>query len=582
MRDPTVLIGNKFGILPTPGSSKVLDRDTKTLVECDATRCRYGDTYDDIGWVNRAPYMGFGGWACSVNNYTSSAKKRLATEFCSFMSSYDAVLDAIVPYARGNASYNGQDPFRERLINDEGLKTYIARGYEAEQASEYLSAIRFGLGSSNVVTDIRFPTTGQINAVLDTEFYNYLYSIKNGTIPNDADRTALVQKITSQWNTIIKDYNSQSTTKVSVLEAYQRLTGVFVQQVNYNQLGGIRGYGYSLTGLLVVMVLISTIWTMANRKTQIVRASQPFFLVLICFGSIVLGSVIIPFGIDDSVATVAQCSAACMSIPWLIATGWAIVFSALFAKIWRVNIVYRNSLKFRRLKVSEWDVLVPFFVMFCLNCLILIIWTVLDPMVWLRYQQSDTESFGTCSVSTKATWKVCLSLLGIINGGALFMANFQAYQARNLQTEYSESKYIGMAMVMILQIIVVGLPLLFLVTQNPLANYFVRVTIVFVICFSILSLIFVPKIVFWWKSDGSKKSSNGLGRDSGLTFRVFEGKVRCYARFWLFFDRFEVSSHLSFVLLNPHVLCSHYRKVLWKSKLNSNFSVERLLRLAKL
>jgi multiple sugar transport system substrate-binding protein len=54
--------GYELGVTRTPGSTMVLDRDTMKLVPCDAQRCRFGHYYEDIGWVNHAPYLAFGGW----------------------------------------------------------------------------------------------------------------------------------------------------------------------------------------------------------------------------------------------------------------------------------------------------------------------------------------------------------------------------------------------------------------------------------------------------------------------------------------------------------------------------------------
>jgi multiple sugar transport system substrate-binding protein len=51
-----------MGVAATPGSVQVLDRTTKKLVPCDKHICPFAEYYDDIGWVNRAPYLAFGGW----------------------------------------------------------------------------------------------------------------------------------------------------------------------------------------------------------------------------------------------------------------------------------------------------------------------------------------------------------------------------------------------------------------------------------------------------------------------------------------------------------------------------------------
>jgi len=527
MEPGSQLIGNRYGVAPTPGSSMVLDRETMELVPCDESRCRFGKYYEDIGWVNRAPYLAFGGWGCAINNYTDPTKKLYASDFCAYASSKDVSIDNIIPFADSNNTKNGQDPYRLSHVDNNALNLYVERGYEEAATKEFLSSYQFGLDSQNLVVDIRFPTASQLNAILDKEFHDYLNATVLGTIPEaerPIRRVEVSKSITQQWEQVITAYDSQGSTQYPVLEIYQRLRGVYAPDYEFNYLGSIRGYGYALVALIFFLSLLFSAFTAWYRKSHVVRASQPIFLMMICFGSAVLGSVIIPFGIDDGNASIEEASQACMAIPWLVGLGWTIVFSALFAKIWRVNIVYRNSMKFRRLQVSEMDVLLPFGIMFTANLIILLVWTLLDPLYWDRIPLSELQSYGTCTADGNSpVWKVCISLLAILNGLALFLANFQAYQARNLATEYGESKYIGMAMLCILQVVLIGIPLLFLVNSNPSASYFIRVTIIFVICFSILSLIYVPKIYHFYRKDGKKKSMTAsMARNGGLSYRVLD------------------------------------------------------------
>jgi hypothetical protein len=77
---------------------------------------------------------------------------------------------------------------------------------------------------------------------------------------------------------------------------------------------------------------------------------------------------------------------------------------------------------------------------------------------------------------------------------ALILANVQAYQARKVETEYAESTYIGIAMLLIMQVLLVGVPLMFLVRDNPPASFFIQVCIIFMVCSATLLLIFVPKV----------------------------------------------------------------------------------------
>jgi gamma-aminobutyric acid type B receptor len=111
-----------------------------------------------------------------------------------------------------------------------------------------------------------------------------------------------------------------------------------------------------LVALAIGSSLISAILVLKHRKTHIVRASQPFFLVLISLGAGILGSSIIPMGIDDGIASVEVCSRACMAIPWLLVLGWTIVFAALFSKLVRMCMVVNSAVRFRRVTVTEADV----------------------------------------------------------------------------------------------------------------------------------------------------------------------------------------------------------------------------------
>jgi hypothetical protein len=334
------VIRGKYGVAPTPGSTRVLDRDTMELVKCTKELCPFGEEFPDIGWVNRAPYMAFGGWACAVNNYTDSVSKRLATEFCAFAASKQESLKAIIPNATAGG-VNGQDPFRASHLN---IEDYVAAGYERNTARQYIETLSKGLSSDNVVTDIRFPKSGDIYNVLDYEYFHYLRARRNGTI-SDADaafqRREVSEGITEQWDEIIGNYNG----RLPILEAYQRLRDAYTPDVDFNQLGNIRVYGYILVTIIFMCSVGFGTWSMKYRSSQIVRASQPFFLVMICAGTLVLGASIIPLGIDDGDASPLSCSLedydacdrACMAVPWCLTLGWSIVFSALFSKLWRVK-----------------------------------------------------------------------------------------------------------------------------------------------------------------------------------------------------------------------------------------------------
>jgi hypothetical protein len=543
-------VRGRFGVAPTPGSTHVLDRKTKKLVKCDKDLCRYGDYYEDLGWVNKAPYMAFGGWACAVNNYTSPHKKKLAMDFCAFASSEKESIGSIIPNATGTGIETGQDPFRSSHLN---LDLYVENGYERDTAKAFIDTIRSGLQSDNVVTDIRFPRAVNINQALDEAFFAYLLNASNHDFVSDPEKTVRIRQvsdsITRQWNGNITAYNNEPSTQMPLLESYQRLRNVYSRNENLNQLDGIRWYGFALMLIVFTLSLAFGYWAARYRLSPIVRASQPFFLVMICVGTIVLGSAILPMSVDNGSFSDSACSTACMSIPWLLALGWSIAFSALFSKLRRVNIVFKQARHFRRLKVTEKDVLLPFLVLFFSNLVLLLIWTLVDPPFWTRVQVNETESYGTCDAhGDSITWKVCVALIGALNGFALILANIEAYKARHISTEYGESKHIAMIMASLLQVVLVGLPLLFLVDDNPSAYYFLRCSIVFVICMSILLLIFVPKIHTWHEKTDARRPPI-TSQATGLRFQINENPAVVAQRAAKLDDYKKKVAHLEAIMI---------------------------------
>jgi len=139
-----------------------------------------------------------------------------------------------------------------------------------------------------------------------------------------------------------------------------------------------------------------------------------------------------------------------------------------------------------------------------MNVVILSIWTAISPVTWRRDNDWETSlSHGTCVWSIESDdnstpsilSKVCAFLLITVNAVALILANYEAYVGRRVNTDYSESSYIGLSMMCIAQVLLLGVPLIFLMKDNPSGLFFVKVSMVSVTCMTTLLLIFVPKVI---------------------------------------------------------------------------------------
>jgi hypothetical protein len=84
---------------------------------------------------------------------------------------------------------------------------------------------------------------------------------------------------------------------------------------------------------------------------------------------------------------------------------------------------------------------------------------------------------------------------------------FQAYQARSISTDLQESGYFFMAMAFILVVSFTGIPVIIIAQGNIAAVYFISTGIIFIMCTSILTLIFIPNVL-------ALRTQNQLGSPS--------------------------------------------------------------------
>jgi ABC-type sugar transport system substrate-binding protein len=273
--------------------------------------------------------------------------------------------------------------------------------------------------------------------------------------------------------------------------------------VDHNLIGNLHVVGFILFGLIACVALGFGVWTYRLRNVRVVKVAQPMFLIMVAIGVLVMASSLIPLSFDDSGApenqTDREGALMCMSVPWLGFCGFTITFSALMSKTMRINRIFHSKVAFGRVKVTIRDVMAPFVILLSANIVILICWTVIDPLVYVREASAGTDgwnriisTFGSCRSDHVARYLIPLA---VVNLSVLMIANWQAYVSRVIESEFSESKYIAMTMASLLQATLTGVPILFVERESPQTFYLVLTFMVFVTCMAVLLLIFVPKVV---------------------------------------------------------------------------------------
>ena len=266
-----------------------------------------------------------------------------------------------------------------------------------------------------------------------------------------------------------------------------------------NYLGDARFIGIGLMCVALMTAIFLAGFLLRNRTMMILKTMQPIFLVTVCGGVFIMAFTILPLSLDDQVLDEAGVDAACMAIPWTLSMGMTVIFSALFSKLWRVNKLFSTA-TFRKLVVKEKDVLAPFALLFSLNAVLLITFNVVDPLrsERLTVEGEEWKSYSACRAGTVGY--ALMYSISAVNMVALLLACYQAFRARNISGEFSESRSVGLAVGCWLQVLLVGFPALYLVDPDDIeTSYFLQVGLLFVLCMSMMIIIFAPLVSMVWQ-----------------------------------------------------------------------------------
>lgn len=183
-------IKDKIGAVPMPGTSRVLDRETGKLVDCDPTRCPHA-----VDGTNFSPFAAFGGWSGAINKKADDKVKQAAYAFLSYMNQPE---QSNVDVTMGWTGYN---PYRNSQLDS--TENWVKAGFSEEFAQNYLGAIKASLNNPNMASDLRIPGTAQYQGVvLDRELARFL--------ANEITAAQAVANIEEGWEEITEDFGRDS------------------------------------------------------------------------------------------------------------------------------------------------------------------------------------------------------------------------------------------------------------------------------------------------------------------------------------------------------------------------------------
>ena len=219
-----------------------------------------------------------------------------------------------------------------------------------------------------------------------------------------------------------------------------------------------------------------------------------------------------------------------MATPWLFSLGFTVVMASLGAKLWRINKIFNSELL--RQTVTAKQALVHAGVLFGLNFVILVAWQIKAPRKYvIRSGEEEWDLYGACT-STDTAGKVFGGLILALNLCALLVTSYLAWKARNISSDFSESKHLGMALFCWVELLLVGLPVLFLIDNaNANAYYFLEISIIFAITMTMLLIIFLPQVLH--VRECNKTTQGGMRRSSSVRISGLDNQGASSTNFFL-------------------------------------------------
>lgn len=286
---------------------------------------------------------------------------------------------------------------------------------------------------------------------------------------------------------------------------------------------------YLFVAIVLLMAVGALIWLYYYRNNTLVNVSQPIFLFLIIAGSIISILAIIPMasqtGYRDS-EDIHLVDAACMAVPWLWGIGFALTFSALFAKVRRVKKLYGAATNMRRQMVQAKEVYFIVAVFVALEVAFLLTFQFISPLQWERHVTKDIDGFPVESVGACESEYGWWMLLALVAGNiiSLVYALVLCWQTKDIPSNFAESNHIFLAVMFLFQILVLAVPVSAMVREVSNVFFFMRAGAIFFQNLSVLTLIFVPKMIRVYKGEDTlEQLQNTFRQTNKLRRRSISG-----------------------------------------------------------
>ncbi|CAM9280664.1 unnamed protein product, partial [Pylaiella littoralis] len=159
-------------------------------------------------------------------------------------------------------------------------------------------------------------------------------------------------------------------------------------------------------------------WIRWNRRTVIVKLSQPFVCQLFLVGCIVLN-------ITAACRVGVVSDPVCLARPWMLHVGLTFTSSCLYMKTYRVHRIFNNSSKLSRISITDRQLVSWVLSLVAVDVLLLLVWSLTDrprKVTLVQYVDGIEATISGCAGGSEFpsfsailwSWKACLNIFGVI------------------------------------------------------------------------------------------------------------------------------------------------------------------------
>ncbi|XP_048239375.1 gamma-aminobutyric acid type B receptor subunit 1-like [Haliotis rufescens] len=254
-----------------------------------------------------------------------------------------------------------------------------------------------------------------------------------------------------------------------------------------------------LAGAAMFLAIAFLVFNVVCRNERIIKMSSPNLNNVILSGCVITYTGVF---LTDLNSGNRQCQVFQARI-FVLTIGFSMTFGALFAKTWRVYVIFTTNFKVTTNKVyKDWSLFLMVGILVLVNSGILLAWILMDS-ISITHHTLTPETVTDADVLIQPVVHLCSSpnskfylgpILGVL-GTLLLYGVFLAWETRKVHVEVlNDSRYIGMCIYNTVVLGVMGVFAFLALRKEVLIHYSVESTVTILATAVTQTLIFVPKI----------------------------------------------------------------------------------------